>query len=404
MQTSSMQKHTTMMGKHIIAIRIPLPSISGTRFPTDRLWWFTETVGITKGIRLSPGVVNIQRSSEMSTRQQDFASIVDAMRPWRIYSSGNAVVGHGDSLEQLRCLPSQSVSLILTDPPYHSTKKSNIYGDTAFADDRDYLDWISEYVVEWRRVMKPNGSLFCFCSSAMSARLEIRLSRAFRVLSHIVWTKPNDPGFDGWKGKMRKESLRQWYPHSERILFAAPAVEDHHSRSPFADMLGKYRRQSGLTMQALAAQVGAHGTVNHGGAVSNWESDKSVPSRDQYEKIRTAILSTGKVPDMPLYEDAIRRFRVDASSPFTDVWDFPSVRPYRGKHPAEKPIKMLEHAIEATTYPGDIVLDCFAGSGNTALASLRLGRRTVSMEIDQRWATAIAQKVQAEREADDPGC
>jgi hypothetical protein len=31
------------------------------------------------------------------------------------------------------------------------------------------------------------------------------LAKHFNVLSHVVWTKPNDPGFDGWKGKMNKE-------------------------------------------------------------------------------------------------------------------------------------------------------------------------------------------------------
>ncbi len=335
----------------------------------------------------------------MNTRQQDFEAIIGAIRPRLIFASNNVVVGHGDSLEQLRLLPQHSVSLILTDPPYHSTKKSNIYGDTAFAEDQHYIDWISEYAVEWRRVLKPNGSLFCFCASSMSARLEVMLSRNFNILSHIVWTKPNDPGFDGWKGKMKKEALRQWYPHSERILFAEPAIDGNLFRSPFAEMLSKYRKQSGLSMHELTAIIGAHGKVNHGGAVSNWEAGRNTPSRDQYEKIRMAILSTGKVQSMPVYEDAIRMFKVDASKEFTDVWNFPSVRPYKGKHPAEKPVEMLQHMIEATTYPGDIVLDCFGGSGSTALAALRLGRRAVSMEIDDKWSVVIAKRVQAECEA-----
>lgn len=60
---------------------------------------------------------------------------------------------------------------------------------------------------------------------------------------------------------------------------------------------------------------------------------------------------------------------------------------------------MLEHAIEATTYPGDIVLDCFGGSGSTALAALKLGRRTVSMEIESKWVTEIAARIQTVCEA-----
>lgn len=328
-------------------------------------------------------------------RKQDLESIKATLRAQVRFSAANAVVAEGDSLALLRLMPANSVSLILTDPPYHSTKKSNIYGDTAFAEDQHYLDWMAEYAVEWRRVLKPNGSLFCFCATQMSARLDVMLSKDFNMLSHIVWTKPNDPGFDGWKGKMSKEALRQWYAHSERILFAEPAVEGNLFRSPFAEMLRNYRKQSGLSMHELTEVTGAYGKVNHGGAVSNWEAGRNTPSRDQYEKMREAILNTGKVNSMPSYEDAVRVFSMDGSKEFTDVWEFPSVRPYKGKHPAEKPAEMLAHAIEATTYPGDIVLDCFAGSGSTAMAALKLGRRTVAIEIESKWIPQITARVQS---------
>lgn len=328
-------------------------------------------------------------------RKQDLESIKSTLRGHVRFSADDAIVAEGDSLALLRLIPANSVSLILTDPPYHSTKKSNIYGDTAFAEDQHYLDWMAEYAVQWRRVLKPNGSLFCFCAMQMSARLDVMLSKDFNMLSHVVWTKPNDPGFDGWKGKMNKEALRQWYPHSERILFAEPAVEGNLFRSPFAEMLRDYRKQSELTMKELTEATGAYGEVNHGGAVSNWEAGRNTPSRDQYEKMRTAIINTEKVKSMPSYEDAVRVFSMDGSKEFTDVWTFPSVRPYKGKHPAEKPAEMLEHAIEATTYPGDIVLDCFAGSGSTALAALKLGRRTVAIEIESKWIPQITARVQS---------
>lgn len=330
----------------------------------------------------------------MSTRQQDFEVIRTSISSSLRFSGDDALVAEGDSLALLQVLPAHSVSLILTDPPYHSTKKHNIYGDTSFAEDQHYLEWMAKYAVEWRRVLKPNGSLFCFCASSMSARLEVMLSKGFNVLSHIVWTKPNDPGFDGWKGKMKKEALRQWYAHSERILFAEPAVEGNLFRSPFGELLRDCRKQAGLSMHQLTKIIGAHGKINHGGAVSNWEAGRNTPSRDQYEKIRSAILETGRVSFMPQYKDAIRVFTMDATKEFTDVWTFPSVRPYKTKHPAEKPTAMLEHAIEATTYPGDIVLDCFAGSGSTSLAALKLGRRTVAMEIENKWATQIAKYLQ----------
>lgn len=124
-----------------------------------------------------------------------------------------------------------------------------------------------------------------------------------------------------------------------------------------------------------------------------------MPSVEQYEKLRNVLLDTGKVDFMPQYSDLIRPFMVAASKEFTDVWNFPSVRPYKGKHPAEKPIEMLMHAIEATTYPGDIVVDCFSGSGNTALATLRLGRLSISIELDAAWIAKTATKLEYAGEA-----
>jgi len=271
----------------------------------------------------------VRASAELlAPRKHDFHNIKKGLADSVKSESTRALVAQGDSLPLLRRIPDHCVSLILTDPPYHATKKRNIYGDTHFEEDQHYLEWIEQYAIEWRRVLRPNGSLFCFCDTSMSARLEVLFSRNFNVLSHVVWTKPNDPGFDGWKGKMKKEALRQWYPHSERILFADTAVEGNLHRSPFGSFLQKVRKQAGLSMHELTAMIGAHGAVNHGGAVSNWEAGRNTPSREQYQRICSAVLSRGRVNHMPPYEDVVRVFCIDRSKEFTDVWNFPSVRPY----------------------------------------------------------------------------
>lgn len=336
----------------------------------------------------------------MKSRNLDFNKICTAISKDIHTEIEGAVLAEGDSLRVLKNIPDSSISLVLTDPPYHATKKKNIYGDTSFEKDQHYLDWIASYMVEWRRILKPNGSLFCFCDSSMSARLEILFSAKFNILSQIVWTKPNDPGFDGWKGKMKKESLRQWYPHSERAIFAEPAIEGNLHRSPFGEFLRKARKRAGLSTHQLTELTGAYGRINHGGAVSNWEAGRNTPSELQYKKICEAILCTGKVKKMPAYEDVIRVFNMDRLQQFTDVWDFKSVKPYKGKHPAEKPIDMLQHIIASTTFDRDIVLDCFAGSGSTAVAALGLGRKSISIEIEQEWVDVISTRLNSVKDVE----
>lgn len=305
------------------------------------------------------------------------------------FGDSDAILLSGDSLELIKKIPDHSISLILTDPPYHTTKKKNIKNDTAFDSEEAFLSWLDNYTKEWYRILRPNGSIYVFCSSPMAARIEILLMKQFNILSHIVWTKPNDPGFDGWKQKMKKESLRQWYDHSERIIFAEPAYEGNLNRSSFGNFLKSVRLDSNLSGHQLTEIIGAYGKVNHGGSVHNWEAGRNIPSREQYEKICKAIISIGKIKEMPPYEDVIRPFDVNSSVAFTDVWNFFTVRPYDGKHPAEKPIDMLEHSITSTTYEGEIVLDCFAGSGSTAIAALNTGRKTISIELDEIWVKAI---------------
>lgn len=327
------------------------------------------------------------------SRIKDFQNIKEAISSHALFVDDNSIVINADSINALKLIPDHTISLILTDPPYHSTKKSNIINDKSFATDEDFISWMELFSIEWKRILKPNGSIFMFCSSAMEPLLHMMLSKRFNILSHLVWTKPNEPGYDGWKGKMKKESLRQWYPQSERIIFFEPAVEGNLNRSYFGDLLKKTRTACKLSGHELTERIGAYGSVNHGGAVSNWETGRNIPSREQYAKIQAVFSESKCTENLPPYEDTIRPFEVNADVEFTDIWTFPSVKQYKGKHPAEKPIAMLEHCIKATTFDGDIVLDCFAGSGSTSIAALRTNRRSIAIEIDRKWCESIVNRI-----------
>src|SRR5690606_36655022 len=97
--------------------------------------------------------------------------------------------------------------------------------------------------------------------------LYVALSKEYDVQSMITWTKPNEPGYDGWRQKMKKTSLRRWYPHTERIIFTAPAIDGNLKRAPFGHFLKTCRLQSGLTSNQLTEMTGPYGKVNNGGAV-----------------------------------------------------------------------------------------------------------------------------------------
>lgn len=314
-----------------------------------------------------------------------FKNILDSYQDNTSYTEGDFISILGDSLELLKKIPDHTVALIITDPPYHSTKKKNIKNDTAFSTDEDYIKWMRMFAKEWKRILKYNGSVYCFCASQMNAQLQLMFSEEFNILSDITWTKPNEPGYDGWKQKMKKEALRQWYPHSEHILFMEPSYDGNLFKSYFGNKLREWRKAAGLTMNYLAEVTKSYGKINHGGAISNWEAGRNIPSKDQYNKIIGALLETKQFDELPTFEDMIRPFNVTGDIEFTDIWTFQNVRQYKGKHPAEKPVDLLEHAILSSTYEGDIVLDCFGGSASTAIAAIQNNRKSIIMELEEKW-------------------
>jgi site-specific DNA-methyltransferase (adenine-specific) len=176
------------------------------------------------------------------------------------------------------------------------------------------------------------------------------------------------------------------------LFFEKQSGVDGH-RSTLGHLLRTKRIESGLSGHELTELTGEYGNVNHGGAVSNWEIGRNVPSREQYEKICNAILATGKVKSMPKFEEVVRPFNMRGDLEYTDVWNFPSVRPYRGKHPAEKPLSMLTHIISASSYEGDVVLDCFAGSGATGVAAIQMNRKAILIDIEEQWAKRSTQRL-----------
>ena len=62
------------------------------------------------------------------------------------------------------------------------------------------------------------------------------------------------------------------------------------------------------------------------------------------------------------------------------VWDIPLLK--KVNYPTQKPEALLERIIKASSNPGDIVFDCFMGSGTTQAVAMKLGRRFIGADIN----------------------
>jgi len=103
------------------------------------------------------------------------------------YNQDGVTIYNGDCLHVLPALPDNSVDLILTDPPYFKVKGDA--WDNQWDTPAHFLAWLDLVLVEFARILKPNGSLYLFASPQMGARVEILVGGRFKVLTNIRWRK-----------------------------------------------------------------------------------------------------------------------------------------------------------------------------------------------------------------------
>ena len=322
---------------------------------------------------------------------------------------------HGDCLDVMSSLPASSVDAIVTDPPYF--RAIDEPWDKNWESSRHFTDWLREVAVQWARLLVPNGSLYCFASPQMVARVELEAIEpaGFCVLNRIVWHKQSAAI---WRSN--RESLNQFHSgDNERLLLAVPVKEHLGAKdarnaytnalhalaaqvfAPIREYLEQERIRSGWTNKQIDAALGTNGMAGHWFGASQW----TMPNRQHYEKLR--VILNEKPGDYDVlrrdyddlrrdyddlrrdYDDLRRPFDLGAESglrPRGEVWRFaPAPQGVKDRHPCEKPQDLLAHIIETSTKPGALILDSFMGGGSIGVAAIKCGRRFIGIEKSDRW-------------------
>lgn len=340
-------------------------------------------------------------------------------------------------------LPAGCVNLLVLDPPYYGMKDEA--WDNVWPSEETFLTWIGEQCARWRRVLAPNGSLYVFAKpqatrrgATMASRVEAMLAEHFAVLNQITWRKPNLVD-NKCPPKCGNDLQRNFVGFSERVIFAEQYGADSKAMGeaqydarcdelrgfvfePIRAYLDEERERAGLSRAQVDAALGNQ-MSGHYFSRSQW----TLPTEPNYEKMRAAFNRAlgargrallGKPHDVLAkeyealareyqvlrreYDDLkaefqrLRRpFSVSAKVPYTDVWDYPTVGHYKGKHPCEKPRDMAHDIVAASSRPGDVVADFFSGSGQFLGEAVRLGRRAIGCDMDERWARATRDRCAA---------
>jgi len=146
-----------------------------------------------------------------------------------------------------------------------------------------------------------------------------------------------------------------------------------------------------------------------------WAYDYGGRARDRWPRKHDTILWYAKGDTWTFRRDEIDRIpymapglvgpeKASRGKLPTDVWWMTIVPPAsaeRTGYPTQKPVRLLERIVAASSRPGDLVLDPYAGSGTTGVAASRLGRRWLLVDRNPAAVAIARERLASERQPDE---
>ncbi|NOT46480.1 MAG: site-specific DNA-methyltransferase [Acidobacteria bacterium] len=239
----------------------------------------------------------------------------------------------GDALAAFAELPTARFDLLFADPPYNMNKD---FGGSKFKQTslEQYQNWLDSWVKLCAPLMKNTASVY-ICGDWRSGSAIQRVgSKYFKLRNRITWEREKGRGA---KANWKNAAEDIWFfTVSDDFTFNLDAVKQRRR------VIAPYREN---------------------GKPKDW--DEAGKFRDTHPS----------------------NIWTDITVPF---WSMPE----NTDHPTQKPEKLLAKIILASTNPGDLILDPFAGSGTTAVVAKKLGRNFVAIESDQNYCLLAAKRLE----------
>ena len=317
------------------------------------------------------------------------------------WSAGDVSLWRGDCLDVMRGMDAGSVDAVVTDPPYFEIASED--WDKQWDGINEWAQWCTLWGHELCRILKDSGSALIFGDDKHIAYMQVALDKLeWGLLNNIVWSKTNYTAL-----KASPEALRSFAVQAEeRILYygrdisfpSFSEIRNPKAAQPMAKYMREERKRAGISAKEIAALFPSK-TGGMTGCVSNWELGLNFPLKEQYEKIRNYLNKCGEYDYMRREYEDMRREYEDMRRPFngnglTDVWSGPAISSTHKMHPSHKPRWIIDRCVLTITNPGDTVLDCFLGSGETGISCHKTGRRFMGIEIDPGYFDIAVSRIQ----------
>lgn len=259
----------------------------------------------------------------------------------------------GDALDVLRTVPAESVSLVMTSPPF-ALRRKKAYGNV---EPGEYVEWFWPFAEQIHRVLLPDGSFVMDLGGAWNRgsgtrsmypyQLILRLSELFFLAQDFYWFNPSRlPTPAEWVTIRRtrvKDAVNTlwWLSKTEE-----PQADNRRVLKPYSRSMKRLLKDGYQpAMRPSQHEIGPHFRKDNGGAIP--PNLLTVPNTRSYDEYFIHCREAG----LPI-------------------------------HPARFPTELPDFFIRFLTQPGQLVLDPFAGSNVTGQTAEALERRWLSIEIN----------------------
>ncbi len=296
----------------------------------------------------------------------------------------------GDAQELLALIEPNSLAVSVWSPPYFVGKDYE-----AHLSFDDWQSLLKQVIRLHFPIIKPGGFM------------------VINLADILCFKDPSMP-------KIQSEAIgRKRSSVTKEDIFKALAENPTFSRNELAAKLGCSEQTIDRRLNGNNIRGGKHDTQTRvkivGGLVEEWALDAGFYLYDRrvwvkdaaWENSRWASLSYRSVDEFEyiffFWKPGITKFDRSRLSPedwknwgSRGVWEFPSVRA-NDNHEAKFPVELPSRVIRLLTDQHEIVLDCFMGSGTTAIAAIRENRQFIGIELQKNYVTLARHNVAIER-------
>ena len=268
----------------------------------------------------------------------------------------------GNSLDLLKKIPSESIDLILTSPPFALTRQKPYGQSTDWIKTEDYINWFMPFIYEFKRILKYDGSIVLHIGSSWKRGKPIKDPYNYRLFLKIIDEVGLFLAQDFyWYNPAKLPSPAEWVTRRKiRVKDAVDPVwwfvknDEGTTKANNLRVLKPYS----ISMKRLLKKK----RYNSGPRPSGHVISKTGFLKDNNGAIPPNFISVAGTESNTPYLHGCKKLNIPIN-------------------PARFPLNLPIFFIEFLTNEGDIILDPFAGSNTTGEAAEMTNRRWISIEI-----------------------